>query len=272
VRAWLFIAVFPALLSAQDPREIVRRSIELDRHNNEIARQYTFLQRAEERELDGAGKVKHTESNTEDVTLLEGSPYYRRVAHNDQPLAVKEEKQEQERLQKSIDQRRKETPEQRQRRVADWERRQEKQREAFREIPEAFDLKLVREERLNGGETWVIDASPKRGYKPKSRAASYFVKMKARFWIDKADYQWVKLDVDITDTITFGGVLFRIAKGGHLSFEQTRINDEVWLPKSISGKGQMRIALVKVLRGELLVSFSNYKKFQTDSRIVSAGQ
>ena len=54
--------------------------------------------------------------------------------------------------------------------------------------------------------------------------------------------------------------------------EQTLINDEVWLPKSITGKGQMRIALIKVLRGELIVGFSNYKKFQADSRIVPIGQ
>ena len=247
----------------------MRRSVDRDRHNNEASRNYTFLERAEQRELDASGKVKRVESTTMDVTLQEGSPYFRLVARNDKPLSPKEEKQEEEKLQKSIEQRRKETPEQHQRRLADFERKQDKQREPFREIPNAFDFRLVREESLNGGEAWVIDATPKRGYQPKSRAAGYFAKVKARIWIDKADYQWVKLEADIMDTITIGGVLFRIAKGGHMSLEQTRINDEVWLPKSVTGKGQLRIALVKVLRGELVVSFSNYKKFQAESRIVS---
>jgi hypothetical protein len=31
----------------------------------------------------------------------------------------------------------------------------------------------------------------------------------------------------------------------------------------------VRIALVKVMRGEITFTFSDYKKFQTDSRIVS---
>jgi len=272
VRLLLVIAVWPVILQAQEAREIVRRSVEHDQRNNEIARNYTFLERAEERELDNSGKVKRVESTTEDITLLEGSPYRRKLARNDQPLSPKEEKEEQNKLQNSIEQRRKETPEQREHRLAEWDRRREKQREPFREIPDAFDFRMVGEESLNGGQAWVIDATPRGGYKPKSREATFFSRVKARFWIDKSDYQWVKLEVDVTNTLTFGGVLFRIAKGGHVTMEQTRVNNEVWLPKSISGRGQMRIALVKVLRGELLVSFTNYKKFQADSRLVPTGQ
>jgi hypothetical protein len=41
------IVCLPAILAAQDPREIVRRSVEIDRKNLEIARNYTYLQRQE---------------------------------------------------------------------------------------------------------------------------------------------------------------------------------------------------------------------------------
>ena len=73
--------------------------------------------------------MKKTESTTYDVTLLEGSPYARLVARNDKPLSIKEQHLEEEKLQKSIVERGHESKEQHDRRVADWERKQQKQRD-----------------------------------------------------------------------------------------------------------------------------------------------
>lgn len=257
---------------AQDPSDIVRRSVEIDKHNTELARNYTFIERQQQREIDSNGRVKRTESETYDVTLLEGSPYRRLIARNDQPLSAKDRAKEEEKLQKSIEDRRKETPEARARRVQEWERKQEKQREPLREIPEAFDLKLAGEGKVDGIDTWIIDATPRPGYRPRSQATSFFPKVRARFWIARQDYQWVKIDMESLDTITFGGFLIRMAKGSHMEFEAARINNEVWLPRRAVLKGSVRIALIKVLRGDMTFEFSDYKKFQTDSRIVTTGQ
>jgi hypothetical protein len=49
----------------------------------------------------------------------------------------------------------------------------------------------------------------------------------------------------------------------------TRVNDEVWLPKRIEAKVSARLALVKKYRIESDTSFSNYRKFQVESRVVS---
>ena len=257
------------LWSAEDPVEIVRRSTELDRRNMEIARNYTYLQRQEQRDTDSSGRVKKTESTTMDVTLLEGSPYRRLVARDDRPLSAKEQQQEEQKLQKSIVERRRETPEQRGQRVADWEHKQERQREPLRELCDAFNFTMAGEEALNGGETWVIDGTPKPGYRPKRQSTSFFPKVKIRVWIEKKDYHWVKLDMESLDTISFGGFLIRMAKGSHLIAENARINNEVWLPKSAMLRGSVRIALVKVMRGEMIFTFSDYKKFQADSRIIA---
>lgn len=151
-----------ALLQAQDVREIVRRSIDADQHNTEIARTYTFVQRQQQREIDSNGKVKKTESDTVDVTLMEGSGYRRHIAHNDQPLPPKEQAKEEERLRRSIEERKKETAEHRAIRIQDWERRRAKEREPLKEIPDAFDLKLAGEEKVAGVDAWIIDATPHR--------------------------------------------------------------------------------------------------------------
>jgi hypothetical protein len=78
--------------------------------------------------------------------------------------------------------------------------------------------------------------------------------------------------METLDTITFGGLLIRMAKGGHLEYEAARVNDEVWLPKRVMLKGAVRIALVKMLRGDMTFEFSGYKKFQAESRMVTTGQ
>jgi hypothetical protein len=272
VRFFTLIACLPAILAAQDPREIVRRSVEIDRKNLEIARNYTYLERHEARELDGSGKVKSTEIQTWDVTLLEGSPYRRLVARNDQPLPPKEVKKEEDKLRQSIEQRRKETKEQRERRIADWERRRERQREPLKELPDGFDFRLIGEERFDSGPAYVIDAMPKPGYKPRRPSAAYLPKVKARLWISQNDYHWVKVEVETLDTISFAGFLVRVSKGGRLTIEQTRINNEVWMAKSVTLRASARIALIKSLHEELIITFTDYKKFQVDSRVVSEGQ
>src|SRR5947209_4251437 len=102
----------------------MRRSIEHERSNAEAALNYTFLQRQQEQDMDAAGKVKKTESETWDVTLLEGSPYRRLVARNDQALSPKEQAKEEEKLQRSIRERKAESPEARRKRIDDWRRKQ----------------------------------------------------------------------------------------------------------------------------------------------------
>jgi hypothetical protein len=264
----LLILAVPAVASAQNPTEIIRRATELDQRNTEISRSYTFLERQEQRDLDAGGKVRKTESNTFDVTLLEGSPYRRLVARNDKPLSQADQRKEEEKLQKSITDRRHETPEQRRQRIAEWERKKQKQREPLKELLEAFNFKLAGEEALNGGVAYVIDGTPKPGYRPKSTSTAFFPKVNVRFWIGKQDYQWVKVDLESLDTISFGGFLIRLAKGTHVTIENEWVNNEVWLPKRAHIKGSVRIALVKVMRGEITYTFSDYKKFQADSRIV----
>jgi hypothetical protein len=272
VRLFTMLFCLSVLAAAQDARGIVRRSVELDLKNAELSRSYTFLQRQETRELDGSGKTRKHDIKTYDVTLLEGSPYRRLVARNDQPLPPKEQQLEEEKLRNSIEQRRKETPEQKERRIADWKRKQEKQREPLQELPDAFDFKIAGEETIDGAAAYIIDATPKPGYRPRASSASVFPKVKARFWIDKKDYQWAKLDMETLDTISFGGILVRLAKGSHLLMEQARINQEVWLPKRVSVQASARVLLVKGYRADILFTFSDYKKFQTESRVVSVGE
>ena len=145
----------------------------------------------------------------------EGSPYRRLVARNDQPLPPKEQQQEDEKLREASNNAARRRRIRSERRIADWKRKQEKQREPLEGVPDAFDFRLAGEERIDGVQVYVIDATPKPGYKPSSSTASFFPKVKVRFWIAKQDYQWAKVDMETLDTITFGGILVRLSRGSH---------------------------------------------------------
>src|SRR5262245_62164983 len=110
MRAFLLIVLAAARLTAsEDPRELVRRSIRLSDQDLAAARNYTFLERDETRELDGNGQVQTHNIKLFDVTLLEGSPYRRLVGRDDHPLPPDEQTAEEQKLRASIEDRRKET-------------------------------------------------------------------------------------------------------------------------------------------------------------------
>jgi hypothetical protein len=271
MRFFLLMLCLGGAATAQDAAEIMRRALAEDNASAAAARNYTYLEHQELRTLEG-GKFKVRETNTYDVTLLEGSPYRRLVAHDDRPLGPKEQAKEEEKLLRSVEQRRHETDAEKQQRIADWHHKEEKQHEPLHEIPDAFFLRMAPGEKLDGRDMYVVDATPKPGYKPKSKSAFFLPKVKARFWIAKQDYQCVKLEFETLDTIAWGGFVARVGKGTRLRVELTRVNDEVWLPKRILLAGTARILLVKGYTGELDLTYSGFKKFTVDSRVVPVGQ
>jgi hypothetical protein len=271
VRTVTLLLCLPGLLAAQDAAEVVRRALAEDAASAAIARNYTYLEKQELRTRDG-DRVRVRESNTYDVTLLEGSPYRRLVARNGQPLSAAEQRKEEEKLRQSIDVRKHETEAQRQQRIADWHRKEEKQHEPLHEIPDAFDLRFAPDENIEGHAVYVVDGAPKPGYKPKAKNAFFLPKVKGRFWITKDSFQAVKIEFVTLETISWGGIVARVSKGTRVSVELTRVNNEVWLPKRILVAGSARVLLVKGYTGELDLTYSGFKKFTVDSRVVSMVQ
>jgi hypothetical protein len=258
----LAIGLFVCLLAAhaQSPREIVQRAVALDQANSPRIREFTYRQRQRERQFDGSGNLKQTTIRTWDISFLEGSPYRRLVARNDQPLSADEQKGEEDRLRYTTGQRRTESKADREKRVGEWERRQRKQREPVLEVPDAFDFKMAGEETVAGEPAYVIDAKPKPGYKPRSSSGSYLPKMKARFWIAKSDSQWLKMEAETLDTISFGGILLRLATGSSLSMEQGRVDAGLCMPTRFTIRATARVALVKVIRTEIEYSLGDYRR------------
>jgi hypothetical protein len=249
---------------APDATEIIRRSVERDWTDFASRQNYTYQERTEFRQYKGDGKLANSQSETNEILILSGRPYERLIARNDRPLAEREARKQQQKMDQEAAKRQQEAGGAR----ARYEREREEQRAFIREIPDAFTFRLVETGSVSNQPAWVIEAQPKPGYRAIHSRAKDLTKVRAKIWIEQATYHWVKVEGEALDTIWSDLGLLRIDRGSALHFEQTRVNDEIWLPSSIVMRFEGRLALVKKLRGEFDIRYSNYQKFQSDSKIL----
>jgi len=263
------LLVSAAAVYAQDPREIVRRTVELDQVNWMRMKDYTWTAQEVDRHLDSNGKVQSTESQRWETTILYGEPFRRMLARNGKALSPDEQRKEQQRFDKETAKYEHESEDDRARRIAKYDKDRQKDREFLREIPDAYDFRMVREDQVDGHAVWVIAATPKPGYAAKTSDGKALTKIKGELWIDKLEFQWVRIEAQTIDTISFGWILARLNPGATLLFEQTRVNNDLWLPKRQVTRGAGRVALLKKIALEQEITWSNYHKFSADSKVVS---
>jgi hypothetical protein len=253
-------------------RELIRQVAEKDMENDKKQRNYTYIERQEEHKLDRKGQLKTIETKTYEIMELYGGQVERLIAKDDKPLSQKDAAKEEEKIQKVIDKRKNESEDDRKKRLAKEEKSREEDRQFVREVADAYNFRLLGTEQLGGRDTWVFDADPRPGYQLHHKGGKYLPKFRFRAWIDKTEMQWAKLDVQCIDTVSWGLFIARIHKGSRIVIEQTQVNDEVWLPKHIALKLDARIALLKNFNVEEDLTYRDYKKFRTDTKIVPLGE
>lgn len=258
----------PSLPPTNDPREIVRRSVEIDHRTLELARNYTYQNHEIIKHLGKNGEVKATEVKTFEINFYYGEGYARLIQENDKPLGEKEQKKEDEKMEKFLVKFRNESPEQQEKRLAKEKRQREEGRAFLRDVVNAYDFHLLGEERVDGVESYVIEATPRPGFKPTQPHAGMLKNIRGRMWIEKKGYNWVKVEAEATDTISFGLFLFRIHPGSHFVLEKTLVNNEVWLLKRLDIDGGARIALFRNENIRQEDVFSNFRKFVTSVKVL----
>jgi len=152
-------------LPTNDAKEIVRRSMEIDRRTRNLARNYTCQQREVIKHLDKQGNVKSTEVKTYDVVsiMAKNIPGSSRWTIS---RSATGKKKEDEKLEKFLAKLRNQSPEERQKR-SDKEKKEREESRAYRlDVANAYDFRIVGEEELEGVNTWVIEATPRKDFKP----------------------------------------------------------------------------------------------------------
>jgi len=259
-------------LSADQMHRLFQDVADKDLQNQKQARDYTYIARQVENKLDGKGETKSTEVKTYEVLEIYGEPVQRLIAKNDKPLDDKQAAKEEKKVQKIIDKRKNESENDRQKREQKQEKEREDGRKFVREVADAYNFTLLGTELVGDREAWVFQGEPRPGFEPHMKESKFLSKFHGRVWIDKSDLQMAKLDVEAIDNVAVGWVLARIHKGTRFMIEQTRVNEEVWLPRYLTFKVDARIALLMGFKMDGEESFHDYKKFRTSSKIVGMSE
>ena len=245
-----------------NPKEIVSQSIANYEKDWTAALDFTYLERDVTK--DSSGQAKSSELSQ--VSAIDGTPYSRLTAKNGHPLGAAEARKEEEKYQKALRARTDETPEQRARRLAKYR----DDRQFLHEIPDAFDMKLLGHDNIDGRDNYVIALSPKAGYVPKSKNARIFSNIGGKLWVDQQDLRWTKAEANVIGTISFGWVLARIGPGAHITMKQVKVDGEHWMPRRIDVEGSVRILLVKNRNLDETVSYEDYRPVNKSPAAVTA--
>ena len=213
---------------------------------------YTYIERDENRRRDLAGRVKSEDVEVSKMILVNGVPFEQLVERNGQPPSAEQERKQK----RELDKLRRETPEQRAERLR---KQQEENTSIVKEVPKAFDFQVVGEEAVNGRPTYVLQATPHPGYHAQGKYGNMFSKVAGKLWVDKQDLGWIKVDGRVIQPFSMGLFLVRLLRGSHITMEQTRVDDGIWMPERIEVRAAARIFFVKSLVIDRVLTYSEYR-------------
>jgi hypothetical protein len=270
--ATVVLSLLAAPLPAQQPLpdqqafiQEVRKHLDTD---DDRQSGYMYVETRRMQKLDKTGKP-----TGESVTVLESYPglpgerRWERVLSEDGKAVSAQD------LEKGDRERRKHVEEYARRLASDpakeereRERRRKERAENIDDVFRVYNVRMVGRESLDGHSTIAFALTPRPDAKPRTRAGGIMRNFNVRAWISESDYEMVRLDAEAIDTVSFGlGMLARVHKGSHASFQRKKVNDESWLPALATYSVSVRVGLIAVLRRGGNVEFSNYKKFGVDS-------
>jgi hypothetical protein len=96
----------------------------------------------------------------------------------------------------------------------------------------ALTFNWLRRESYGGRECDVFQMEPNPNYQPRTTAQDILSHVRGMVWMDAKSEQLMRVDAEIVRDISFGGgVLAKIYRGGHFSFEQMEVAPGVWFPR-----------------------------------------
>ena len=214
-----------------DAAEIVQRSVQKIEADWKRAPEYSFVERDVQTKRHGTPVIKSYE-----VLMIDGSQYNRLIAVNDRPLSAGEQAAEEEKLRAEVLKRGQESERERQKRITKYRKEREQNHAMLKEMVDAFTFRLAGEATIDGHACWVLDAAPRPDYQPKNRDTKVLAGMKGRLWVDKAQYEWVRIDAEVIHPVSLYGIVAKVGPGTRFFLEQAPVAGNLWLPKHFSVK------------------------------------
>jgi len=244
----------PTLMHEVEEHQRASEAIQKDYLYHEVARQ----------QQGDKGKVEIREY---DVFWLHGVEVHKLTRKDNRELTVDEQRKESERIDKEV-----EKAQERKRKAV--EKKQETDSHGNEEVTVSRFLELgnfsaPRRVLLDGRETIVVDYAGDPKAKTRNRLESVIRDLSGTLWVDEQDRAITRIEGHFARSFKIGaGMLMSIKEGTNFSMEQKKINQEVWLPARIEGRGAARVLLLVSFNGSVQITESDYRKFKATSTIL----
>jgi hypothetical protein len=244
------------------------RAVEANERTSEaVKKDYIFRSVQTEEHSDGHGGVKKTETREYDEFWVEGVPVQRMIKKDGKELSESEKKKEDEEIDKEV-------AKAKERRAKADAKGKESTPRGDDEITVSRLLELgsftnARRLQMNGRDTIAVDFAGDPKAKTRNRGEDVIRDLVGTAWVDEQDKVLVKVQGHFVNNFKIGGGLVaNIQKGTSFGMEQRKVNDEVWLPALLEGRGEARALLLFKFDGSLRAVESDYRKFRATSTIL----
>jgi len=193
---------------------------------------YDFFER--DQQVDGSTKTYHE-------LMILGSRYERLVAVNGKPLSPSENTQEQQKLQAEIAKRRQESPQERQERIANYEKGRKRDYQIMDQLTKAFNFTLLGEQKLGSNEVYMLKATPRPDYQPPNMDTQALKGMQGKLWIDKNTFQWVKVQAQVVHPVSIEGFLAEVEPGTRFELDKGPVANGIWFPSHYVMRARAKI-------------------------------
>lgn len=261
IASWLACAQLPVAEapvnepSVPDAAALMKQVQANQKKMDEVGENYTFhrIQRVEE--LDGKGTVKKTTSTEREVFFVNGRQIGRLVKRDEISLSEAEDKKEQDRVRKLTMEFSKKPPSfGRGGRI-----------NLINMILSVSEVSNPRPTQMKGRSTLVFDfkGDPKaEAHGMEEKGAK---KVEGTVWIDEADRQVARLEVEFYDNFRIaGGLLASIQKGTVMNIEQSPIGEGLWMPTANEQHMNLRV-IVKGVHENTQVTNFDFKRFNAEA-------
>jgi len=235
---------------------------------DKIKENYAGTRSEEETEYDKTGKISKRELHEYTFFYLRGQEVSTLVKKDGKPLSEEEQKKENDKVQKEIQdiEKRDAKKEAKEEKAKEEGKNKEDDEPGIETFLRACQFVNPRRERFRGQDVLVFDFEPNPDFKPHKLAEKVVHELAGVVWVDEKAHDVARLEAYFVGDFRFGGgVIANLQKGTSFVFEQAYINNEVWLPTYEEAHVGVRVLLVKAFKVNEVTRYSDYKRFNVES-------
>lgn len=163
------------------------------------------------------------------ASILEGSPFEQLVATDGIPVSPERLREESAAIPVERQRRGRESTEERDRRIAQYDKQFRRYLILLKEFTSAFQFEWTGTARIGEWHSDVFHVTPRAGYRPKGNETQVLTGMEGMLWMDQNSDRWIQAEAEVVRSVPIVGFIARVERGTRFLLEERPVSDKVWL-------------------------------------------